>query len=206
MAKRHHRQGATEKVPVNETARLGSLIARRIGELTNDDDALTHIGQLIDAALDHGSSVGVARAFELLEQLRSRTMSAVHEATAHYFAANAWDAKRLQRNAADPFAWEQPEVQSEILELRKATRHAGFSELPCALRCRILTNLGNQLSFIGRCIEAAEVWHRAVSEDGRFGMALGNLGVGLTAYARQLHDRGQGLAMVAAAQIGRAHV
>jgi hypothetical protein len=80
-----------------------------------------------------------------------------------------------------------------------AERRRADEELPTSLRCRVLTNLAKQLSFIGRCIEAAETWDRALSEDDDFGMALGNRGVGLNAYAQHVHDQGQSGAIAAAA-------
>jgi hypothetical protein len=181
----------------NDAIALDTLAAKPIDGLSNDE-VLEHIALLIDGAADHGSTVGTARAFELLDEFRARTLSAVQQASAHYFSANAWQNKRLERARAD-WSWEQPEAQAQILQLRKAVQHEGFKELPTALRCRVLTNLANQFSFIGRSIEAAETWDRALAEDGKFGMALGNLGVGLNTYAQHVHDGGQASAISAAA-------
>jgi hypothetical protein len=105
----------------NEAIALDSLVAKPIEGLTNEE-ALKHIGLLIDGAADCGSTLGTARAFELLDQFRARTLSAVQGATAHYFSANAWQNKRLERGNAERWSWEQPQVQAQILELRKAVQ------------------------------------------------------------------------------------
>jgi hypothetical protein len=174
------------------------LIIHPIDGLTNQK-ALTHIAVLIDAASDHRSSAGTARAFDLLTQLRARKLSAKQQAIAHYFAANAWANKQRERENRDEWSWEQPEVQAQILELRKAVQHKGFKDIAPEFRCRILTNLANQFSFIGRLIEAAETWDRALAENGQFGMALGNSGVGLASYAHHLHDPGHSALIFTAA-------
>jgi hypothetical protein len=177
---------------------LDELVEKPIEGVKNQK-ALDHIGLLIDASCDHKSGAGTARAFELLEQVRTRKLSAKQQATAHYFSANAWANRKAERENADVWAWEQSEVQAQILELRKAVQHVGFKELPAVLRCRALTNLANQFSFIGRFIEAAEMWDRALTEDGQFGMALGNHGVGLSSYAQELYDGGHAAVIYTAA-------
>lgn len=177
---------------------LDDLIQQSIDGLKNQN-ALQHIGVLIDAAFDHKSSAGTARAFDLLAQVRARKLSSKHQATAHYFAANAWENRKCERQNQNEWSWEQPEIQAQILELRRAAQHKGFANLHPELRCRILTNLANQLSFIGRFIEAAEMWDRALAENNQFGMALGNHGVGLASYAQELYDPGHATVIFAAA-------
>jgi hypothetical protein len=69
----------------------------------------------------------------------------------------------------------------------------GFAKLSSRGRCQILTNLGNQLSTMGRCIEARSAWTRALAIlaiNQNFGIALGNRGYGLVQYARSLYDPG----------------
>jgi hypothetical protein len=64
----------------------------------------------------------------------------------------------------------------------------GFAKLSPRGRCQILTNLGNQLSTMGRFIEARSAWTRALAINPNFGIALGNRGYGLAQYARSLYD------------------
>ncbi|MEJ0084995.1 MAG: LA2681 family HEPN domain-containing protein [Pseudomonadota bacterium] len=177
---------------------LDELIERQIAEI-GEDEAIDHIGLLIDTSFDEKSEAGTTRAFELLEQLRTRKLSPAQEATAHYFTANAWENRRHQKEDAGIWAWEQPEIQAQILELRRAEQHQGFAQLPVFQRCRIRTNLANQFGFIGRFIEAGEARSLALEEDPRFAMALGNQGIGLMSYAQSLYDPGHAGAMLTAA-------
>jgi tetratricopeptide (TPR) repeat protein len=88
------------------------------------------------------------------------------------------------------WSWEQPECQEQILALRRTVCHDGFQKLPAVRRCQVLTNLANQLDKIGRFIEAIEIFDRALSLNGKFGMARGNRGIALSHYARALYDGG----------------
>jgi len=163
--------------------------------------ALGHIGSLIDLSSDLKSSAGTARCFELLDEVEKRKLPPGQAAFAHYLRANAWHNKDVERRGENPdvWAWEQPEIQAQILELRKAVQHPGFEQVDSPLRCMIFTNLANQLSFIGRFIEAAEMWDRALAEEKTFAMALGNHGIGLATYAQALYDPGHAKVMRTAA-------
>ncbi len=182
----------------NEAKALDSLIEKEIGDLS-DADALGHIAALIDAAHDSRSHVGTQRAFALLDSIQERTLSDADGVLVHYLRANAWENRRQERDDYDVWAWEQPEIQAQILELRRAMRHAGFSELPAIRQCQIVTNLANQLSQIGRFIEAIALWDNVLKIDERIAMAHGNRGLALCSYARSLYDPGQAGLIYAAA-------
>ena len=178
--------------------KLEALMKQEIGGLA-DSDSFGHIAALIDAAFEAGSSAGTDRAFVLLDDLEKRGPADRDAALLHYFRANAWENRRHERDDRDAWAWEQPEVQAQILELRRAARHAGFGQLPSVRQCQILTNLAGQLSGIGRFIEAIALWDRVLQIDERFAMAHGNRGIGLNSYANALYDAGHaGLMQVAA--------
>jgi len=117
----------------------------------------------------------------------------------HYFRANAWANREQLRSRTNEWAWEQPECQEQILELRRAVRHAAFAGLPALRQCQILTNLANQLNKIGRFIDAVETYDRALSLNSKFGMARGNRGIAHSHYARVLYDSGQSIFMLAVA-------
>lgn len=177
---------------------LKTLMTQDIGGLS-DNAALSHVGVLIDAAYDAGSSTATDRAFALLDELVERSPADRDTALLHYFRANAWENRRHQRKDHDPWAWEQPEVQAQILELRRAVRHEGFGQLHLVRQCQMLTNLANQLNSMGRFIEAIALWDRVLKTDDRFAMAHGNRGIGLHSYANALYDAGHaGLMQVAA--------
>ena len=165
----------------------------------SDNDALQRVGTLIDASSDARSAPGTDQAFVLLDELGTRSLSPDNAALAHYFRANAWANREHIRANPNSWAWEQPECQAQILELRQALRHEGFSKLPAVRQCQILTNLANQLNKIGRFIEAVAMFDRALRLNTRFGMARGNRGIALSHYARALYDGGHAAFMLVAA-------
>jgi hypothetical protein len=173
----------------NGPPNLDSLIRQEINGLTNSE-ALAHVGALIDAAFDARSRAGTDRAFALLDTLAERRAAG---ALLHYFRANAWENRRHERDDDDVWAWEQPEVQAQILELRRAVRHDRFAQLPAIRQCQIVTNLAGRLSSIRWFIEAIRYWDRVLEMDD------GNRGIGLHSYANALYDSGHaGLMQVAA--------
>lgn len=174
------------------------LIGREIEGLSAND-ALAHIGALIDAALDEQSIPGTDRAFVLLDSLTEGSLSPDDAALSHYFRANAWDNRRREKTDHDVWAWEQPEVGEQILELRRSIRHEGFEQLSSMRQCQILTNLANQLDSIGRFVEAIALWDRVLLIHENFGKALGNRGVSLKYYAHSLYDPGHSRVMLVAA-------
>lgn len=74
--------------------------------------------------------------------------------------------------------------------LRRALNSSGFDALSTQRRCEILTNLANQLSQLGRFVEAREYWSRAIALDAHFWMARANRGHGAAFYMRALYDPG----------------
>jgi tetratricopeptide (TPR) repeat protein len=156
----------------------------------SDADALHKIGLLIDSSFDVQSASGTDQAFALLDEFESRCLSPDLIALAHYFRANAWANREQMQTNPNVWSWEQPECQEQILALRRTVCHDGFQKLPAVRRCQVLTNLANQLDKIGRFIEAIEIFDRALSLNGKFGMARGNRGIALSHYARALYDGG----------------
>jgi hypothetical protein len=154
--------------------------------------ALEQVGLLIDLSGELARQEGTARALEWSDELERGSLSASDAALLKYFRGNAWanrqKARRADRSAA--WAWEQPEVQQQLLHLRGAVQHEGFRELPELRQCQIFTNLANQINMVGRFVEAQEYWNRVLTMRPLFGMALGNRGYGLAEYARALYDTG----------------
>lgn len=152
--------------------------------------ALERIGMLIDLAGDLGRDDTTVLALEWCDLLIQGKLTKQQQVLLDYFRANAWASrKRLKHHDPDSaWQWEQPELQSEIFYLRRAAHAPGFEKLSALRRCQILTNLGNLLNTLGRCVEAVAVWTRALSIDPKFGMARGNRGSGLTRYASSLYD------------------
>jgi hypothetical protein len=162
---------------------------------------LDRIGLLIDLSDDLGREEGTARALSWCDKLEGQRITPRQSALLEYFRANAWaNRQRLRMVDADAvWDWIQPELQQQIFHLRKAAQSPGFAKLSKLRRCQIETNLANQLSTVGRFVDATTVWGRALSVDPHFGMALGNRGAGLIAYARALYDSGHARLFVRAA-------
>ncbi len=190
------------------------LMSIDIIESLSNDDFLEIIGQLVDCSNDLGRIEGTDRAYKLCDTLATRNTSDKHKTLLEYFRANLWatrlhikekewhkNQKRTQTNSGkaatippmedgNPWAWEQPERQEEILCLRRCINSPGFNKVDRFRRCQIYTNLANQLNTVGRPVDALEYWDRALSEHEMFGMALGNKGHGLMNYARAIYDQG----------------
>lgn len=167
--------------------------------ILDEDAALDCVGLLIDAAADSARPDGTAHAAAALDALAKRPLRADNQATLHYFRANACHNRAAEQGALQAWAWEQPELQEEILELRRAVRHVGFADLPRIRQWQIRTNLGGKLSVVGRTIEAIEVWDSVLAEEPRFGKAAGNRGQAFLNYARGIEDTGHIGALLAEA-------
>lgn len=155
------------------------------------DEALEIAGQLIDLSLELHKTSGLEKAFTFLENIRSRPLNSLQEATLHYFWGNAWSNIRcVSKTDTNPlWNWKQDELEQEISHLRRALQVDDPQELPKQLLCRILTNLGNLLNHVGRFVDAIEYWNRALTLLPDFSMAQANRGLGLCHYASVIYER-----------------
>lgn len=154
----------------------------------SDDEALEHIGRLIDDSCDAAFERGLKRALYLLDELSKRPLSEENEVLTEYFRANAWAARSQIANIQQSWSWESVELQEEMLALTRAANHSGFTTLDKGRRCQILTNRANLLNRVGRSIDAIACWDEALRIDPHFAMALGNRGSGLRDYAGMVDD------------------
>jgi hypothetical protein len=154
--------------------------------------AIEKIGSLIDLSDDLKSDEGTRLALAWCDTLQQRALSHSEAVLLHYFRANAWGnrQKKIHSTPGAASSWEQPNLQEQVLHLRRAVVHPGFEGLDRVRRCQIFTNLGNLLNNAGRFVEALEYWERALAIEPRFGMALGNRGYALRWYAKALYDNG----------------
>lgn len=110
--------------------------------------------------------------------------------TFYFNLSNAWSYKKMMLQELDsPEFWdfENEELFQEILNCRRALLYSQKTD-NIEKKCQILTNLGNDLSHLGRVSEAIDLWRRALEIDDDFSMAIGNLGFGLFHYAQILYD------------------
>src|SRR5215208_7197322 len=153
-----------------------SLLSRKTLEGLTDDQALEKIGILTDLSLDLRGKEGLEHAIRLSEELQQRELSLERRALSHYFLGNAWSNLR-RLIGGDHGDWEQPELERETFYFRMALRNGGIGNHPDQRVCQILTNLGSAMSHVGRPVEAAEYWDRALKLLPYFAMARGNRGV-----------------------------
>jgi LA2681-like HEPN len=165
--------------------RLKTCCERSITKMSNSD-ALLHVGNLIDDAYDALFDRGAKRALFLLDELSDRTLSNADGVLIEYFRANAWAAQ--SHIAGTGQSWEAPELQEELLALSRAINHPEFRNLDKIRCCQILTNYGNLLSKVGRCIDAISAWDMALKIIPEFAKALANRGYGLKTYASMIDD------------------
>lgn len=156
------------------------------------ETALDYLARLIDLAFVFKHVEATKRALQVGEGIGRLSLTPVQGAILNYYLSNAWANRRqLERPAdQDEWKWELPEVERQIIYLRRALRGDGFKELHPLRRCQILINLGNLLNTVGRFVEAMAYWDEALAILPSFGMAQGNRGYGLTFYARALYDEG----------------
>ncbi|NLW87883.1 MAG: hypothetical protein GXY38_13530 [Planctomycetes bacterium] len=156
------------------------------------EQTLHLMGVLVDAASDQGSVTGLRHAIGVLDGMAHDPLPDEQRAHLHYCRGNAFSAIRNLERSGKPAAWDwhQDEFEQEILSLRIASQAAARADLPPEVRCPMMTNLGNAMSYVGRFVEAIDWWNRALTLDSRFGMAIGNKGYGLFHYGQQLYDDG----------------
>jgi len=173
-------------------AAYDTLLAATLPSTATPTEILNHLGTLIDAAHACRDRQGAQAALTIADQLDTTTWSSPHRATLHFFLANANDdlRNREKTTLTQRWEWTSTHFDASLLHLRQALNEPGFADLPAEAQCRILTNLGNNVSTIGRYIEAQEHWNDALSIDPAFPMALANRGYGRFHYAKTLHDPG----------------
>ena len=170
-----------------------SLLEVESVDVLDAEAALNHLARLIDLAFFFKHVDGTKRALEVGEEITKRSLTPAQTAILDYYLSNAWsNRKQLERPVGhDEWKWEQPEVEKQIIYLRRALGSDGFQELDALRRCQILTNLGNLLNTVGRFVEAIGYWDKALAILPSFGMAQGNRAYGLITYANALYDTGQ---------------
>lgn len=155
-----------------------------------ETDVLRSFERLVDAAEDADDEAALVRATELASAVELACTGA-NACWARYCHANAWSALRHFRTCpAHTLSWEQPELLKEVLYLRSALQHEGFTQLEPYRGAQLHCNLGNAFSRTGRIIDAIEHWELALTLNPVLAMARGNLGEGLGHYASTLYDDG----------------
>lgn len=173
-----------DEIP-DSLSKLYSLLRRASFSECSNAEALKHLARLIDRAGVERYRAGLLLALERLEELAERDLPAEEEALLHYFWANAIEAKRrLERQGWELYAWEQPELEEQIVHLRMALESGERGTLSDRRRAQVLTNLGNALSHCGRLVDAIRAFDQALESVPNHGMAMMNRGDALLRYSR----------------------
>lgn len=160
-----------------------------------DGDAIQVIGTIQDVSYENNYLEGMNHALKLAKSIKKREFSKRHSAYLNYTIANIWfDRYKLKNPKKESWKWESEDYVQIIIYYRKALRDILDSGIHNPLDklyySQITTNLSNNLSHLGRIVEAIEGWNRCLSLNSSFGMARGNLGHGLMQYSRIIYDPG----------------
>ena len=152
------------------------------------NEELMKIASKIDHAEDCKDVDGIekllAQCHDLLE-----SEGFTDRAIVYFFIANCFSAlDRINTTTINIWSWLQKYKTSELLNLRKSIAETDFETLHDVLRCKILTNMANVLSHLGRTIESTKYYNMVIKINPDFAMALGNKGVGLFHYSQILYD------------------
>jgi tetratricopeptide (TPR) repeat protein len=165
----------------------------------DEQTALDKLALFIDASGDASHRVGLAHALKLAKALHPQC-SPSHIPLLDYFEANTWSNLRRinHEEGQDAWEWRQPELENEVICLRRALN--GSEQLPLERQLSVLTNLANLMSHLGRHVEAVAYYDRAIELYPQFSMALGNRAQALTHYSMYHYDRGHQYVFLARAR------
>lgn len=105
---------------------LGALL--QIDPMVLDEaKAMDLAAAIVDLATDEGDDLALVQALAMLDDLAARPVSPTNAARAEYYRANAWSGRRLIQPQGRP--WISEAIDNELLALRRALNHPGFSGL-----------------------------------------------------------------------------
>lgn len=176
---------------MSEYDRLFQLLSNFTDQTKIDtDECIQKIAKLSDASLDSHRLEGMEVVLKAAAEMLKRELTSPQLAHLHYCIGNTWSSKKqlIRTKTEDIWEWEQEEIENEVIHFRFALKYISIADSTTDLPCRILTNLGNLFSQIGRFVEAIEYYDRALEIDCDFGEALGNKAICLNHYANVLYD------------------
>nr|WP_321444789.1 LA2681 family HEPN domain-containing protein [uncultured Cohaesibacter sp.] len=151
------------------------------------DMRIDELALRIDTAIDNGNITALEDLdIECAELLGAGEVS---DALIYYFRSNVQNGLQTILNPRD-WAWRQPHRERQILYLRQARADPSFATLSPSRRAQILTNLANQMSTLGRPIEALRLYEVVMITKPKFAMARANRGLVRFEFARMVYDIG----------------
>jgi hypothetical protein len=156
---------------------------------SEDLQFLEYVAQLVNLSGDLKNEIGLIKAIALCEDENKILNDKRYLSFRYYFCGNAFYELRKIRH--QEWVWEIPEAEKEIFYLRKALDLSKEFKSDNRLNCEICTNLANALNFLGRFVEAMELYGQALNIDPQFSMAQANRGMARCHYGKSLYDQGQ---------------
>ena len=154
------------------------------------EEIIKIFGFFIDASSNEGNISLISKCIELFNTICLDNITSKNKAVLYYNIANAWNYKYRYEKDKNKDVWnfDQPNVEEQLFYLRSCINEPEFNTLPIYNQCLAYTNLANTLDTIGRYIDAIALWKKALDLDENFGMALGNIALGMEYYARDIYD------------------
>lgn len=154
------------------------------------DEVNLILGSIYEYSRELNTLEDLNRGIHLSSTIKLEKFSTDDKMIFYFNLSNAWSYKKMmlqELNSPDFWEFENQELIQEIINCRKALLYSQNTN-NLEKKCQILTNLGNDLSHLGRFSEAIDLWKNALEIDDNFSMAIGNLGFGLFHYAQILYD------------------
>jgi hypothetical protein len=154
-------------------------------------EALEHMSKLCDLSFSLKQEEGLMRSIEMGMELEEQGgLSPLETSRINYFVSNAWEKLRLIKSGkgASPWEWEQPEIEKQVIHLKRAIHREALKDMSTKYVCQVLSNMGALLNHVGRFSEALEYWDRAVAFKQDFAIGRGKRGYALTHYSQVLYD------------------
>lgn len=153
---------------------------------------LNAISKQIDTAFDEKDESTLQKSIDEINQLLiDEKINSISELILYYNLGNAYSYLDNLRNHRGISLWfyNNTEHINAIKSYRKCIKvNCSDKKLQNDIFMQSYTNLGNMFSESGRIIYAINSWQKALDISPNFGMAQGNLGVGLVEYAKSLYD------------------
>lgn len=169
---------------------FGDTLSLKV-KLIMTSQKLDELAQIIDRACDLGNEQELRIIIAINQEYVERLDDTKAKATLYYFLANAWAGLhdiRYKKDQSSIWEYEQETINNQIINLRKAKKEKGFSEIPIEYQCAILTNLANIFNHTGRTVYSLNLYNQALLIEPNFVMARANRGLCLVSFADLDYD------------------
>jgi len=149
------------------------------------------IGWLVDFGGDLDDELAITKGIELGESIDESKLRSRYRGMLHYRLGTAYSNRAsVTAHGEDQWNWEIPDIEEAMKHYRRAIQEEDFGELPDLEQWRVLTNLGNLYSTVGRFVEAFDYWNEALIRQPYWFPAWGQRGIGFLYYANHDYDDG----------------